>query len=86
MFSEKSQLINRIAQILQKNNKCSNDKNMISETALVFWCLSKLQTRLEFLAKNLSHNLTEKTQTERVFPKSFKSDILLIATTEFYDI
>ena len=59
MFSEKIQLINRIAQSPQKNNKYSDDKNMISEIALVFWCLSKLQTRQKFLAKNLQPHVTE---------------------------
>ena len=62
MFFEKIQLINRIAQIPQKNNNYSNDKNMISEIALVFWCLSKLQTRQEFLAKNFNHTVTEKSK------------------------
>ena len=62
MFSKKIQLINRIAQTPQKNNKYSNDKNMISEIALVFWCLSKLQTREKFLAKNFSHTVTEESK------------------------
>ena len=83
MFSEKIQLINRIAQSPQKNNKYSDDKNMISEIALVFWCLSKLQQDKNFLQKSSATLLLKKAQTERVFPKSFKSYILLIATIEF---
>ena len=66
MFSEKIQLIDRIAQIPQKN-KYSNDENMISEIALVFWCLSKLQTRQKFLAKNFSHTVTEESRLRGYF-------------------
>ena len=49
-------------QIPRKNKKYSNDKKIISEIALVFWCLSKLQTRKEFLAKNFTHTVTEKSK------------------------
>ena len=81
MISEEIQLIEINVEIPRKNSSCtlnndSKDKNIISEIALVI----SVFLNYEQLAKNFIHIVTEKTSLKRVFPKSFKSDFLLIKT------